>query len=183
MPYCYYYLGYSTSDSSMTCESKQAALTCLMTNFTSYPDGYLNYVASSRGSLSCQVRRSVGSLTCQGGRMGGALEQTRTHVRAPEGRYVLSVCLSVCLSARLSACPLVQPRGRLLAGLSSRRERSAVSGGSDDRLADRTARNDKPQRWSCGRLVVVAMVAAAVVLVLVAVVLVVVLVCYANASA
>ena len=56
---CYYYLGYSNQDATMSCDSKQLALDCVMRNFTAYPDGYIAWMASQRNDVSCEVSSRV----------------------------------------------------------------------------------------------------------------------------
>ena len=62
---CYYYLGYSTSDSSLTCESKQLALDCLTTSFGAYPNGYLAWMSSQRNDITCSdIANSYSDASC-----------------------------------------------------------------------------------------------------------------------
>ena len=52
---CYYFLGYSSTDPTMSCDAKQLALDCLQQNFTKYPNGFLEWMSSQRAAITCEV--------------------------------------------------------------------------------------------------------------------------------
>eukprot|EP00750_Incisomonas_marina_P017634 INCI2297.2.p1 GENE.INCI2297.2~~INCI2297.2.p1 ORF type:complete len:600 (-),score=87.07 INCI2297.2:743-2542(-) len=62
---CYYFLGYSPTDPTISCDAKQLALDCLRQDFTKYPGGYLEWMSAQRQDITCEdIVESYSTSSC-----------------------------------------------------------------------------------------------------------------------